>query len=1212
MIKNRTIVVILTTFIIIGLLNLLPAQTTGKEIISFDNGGGQPSVEIELFGASGTTSDSTTYFSIPIHKGKIQEASFKITCMPNIYGSSLFNPRLDVGIDGDFEWRFNGKGYGAVGYQNIFTTGFDRKMIAIGTKYINTGTSFYLPESAFVTDAEMEIVGGNLKYGEVYIAVVTSSGNIYYIKSNKDKTFGTPQLVGSVGSESYGIGMGDFDDDGDYDIIVNQGWWSSPTGNIYLFRQDGKTYNNFTQLSKPIGYTASGRNTDFAVGDFDNDKKLDFIESEMGSNFYFFKGHGNNNFTRSQILTSFAGGTPYEKDVADFDLDGNLDMVVGGTTPKNVYVYMGNGDGTFNKQPITVTSYTGSAWWTWGSESVVAGDFNQDGSADIIAKENNWDDNIYRYMKGNVDLKFKDPIDLPIQTDSWNPRAATFDFNVDGNLDIVTYDNSPSSGTIKVYWGNGNGNFNINPTIIGSVGWGIEGIATPPTVLLGGCNNLKIDIGQDGGEEDFSFTGPITKKELIPDAEHPNKFKNVLNGILSDPPESLRRITDEYGNTLLEIPIKFTADETGYVLLQNLSIRYSYTAKVDVNPNNGNLVNELNDLIPSDGQGEFRVYFCMKSDTPGKAKFSDLYIKFNEAPITKNIPDFSIDEGSDHPNLADLALYFNDDEELPEELKYSIISYTNSENIKVSIKDDHILSVNATKDPDWYGETHIVVGAKDRGKGITISNEFIVKVNPVNDPPRIGKKLGNIEMPPNSLSEKIDLDNKENRYFYDIDSSGLYFKVVIFDKDNSGKYDGYLKLTIDNDTNVLYIQSLDQSRSRIPVRIYCSDNIGIRNMNLTQLISNIPTYQHFIVNITQLKFGEKSTYPPVWKDIEDIMISEDDSKLDWINLNDFITDQDDRTEELIITVDSVTNSAYINVFIVTAKDKTKNILNIIPEHDYTGESLITLRVEDNDHNYALEQFIVKIIPKPDIPEINIISPSNNAIVSGLVTISGTAYDAENKLERVEIKIGTEDWLTADGLEYWSFEWDSTELTSTTGNIEIKARAFDKENSYSIYNSIILQVQNRNIDNDGDDIPDIYDACPNDPLNWEDSDGDGFGDNTDQFPNDPTQWQDIDGDGYGDNPSGRNFDQFPYDPTQWQDIDGDGLGDNPEGNNPDSDPNKPVQSKEDEKEKEFRIYTAENAPWIALAILFIIDLLIFTYYIINRKKIHIKKASEDHK
>jgi hypothetical protein len=1202
-------VVMLTFIIIIGLLNLLPGQTNGKEIISFDNGGGQPSVEIELFGDTGVSSDSTTYFSIPIHKGKIQEASFKITCMPNIYGSSLSNPRLDVGIDGDFEWRYEGRGYGAIGHQETFTTGFNRKMIAIGNKLTNTGTNIYLPESAFVTDAEMEIVGGNLKYGEIYIAVVTNNGNIYYIKSNKDKTFGPPQLVGSVGSNSYGIGMGDFDDDGDYDIIVNQGWWSSTVGNIYLFRQDGKTYNNFTQLSKPIGYTTTGRNTDFAVGDFDNDKKLDFIESEMGSNFFFFKGHGNNSFTRTQILSSFSGGTPYEKDVADFDLDGNLDMVVGGTNPKNVYIYMGNGDGTFNKQPISVTSYTGTATWTWGSESVIAGDFNQDGSADLIASEVNWEDNIYRYMKGNVDLNFKAPQDLSIPSDSWNPRAATFDFNLDGYLDIVTYDNSPSSGTVKVYWGSGNGNFNINPLEIGSIGWGIEGITAPPTVILGGCDNLKVDVGRDGGEEDFSFTGPISKKEQIPDAEHPNKFKNVLNGILSDPPETLRRVTDEYGNTLLEIPIKFSADEMGYVLLQNLSIRYTYTAQVDINPNNGNLVNELNDLIPSDGQGEFRVYFCLKSDTPGKAKFSDLYIKFNEAPITKTIPDFTIDEGTDHPNLANLALYFNDDEELPEELRYSIISYSNSDKIKVNIKNDHLLSVNATKDPDWSGEIRIIVAAKDLGKGITTSNEFMVRVNPVNDPPRVGNKIGNIEMLPNSISEKIDLDTKENKYFYDIDSSNMYFKAVIFDKDNSGKYDGYLQLPIDNDTNILYIHSLDQPRNRIPVRIYCSDDVGIRTMNLTQLTNNIPTYQHIIVNITKIGFGEKPTYPPVWKEIEDIIIPEDESKLDWINLNDYITDLDDPTEELFYTVESVSNSAYINVFIASSKDKTKNILNIIPEPNYAGEALVTLRVEDDDHNYAFERFTIKISPKPDIPEINIVSPSRNAIVSGLVTISGTAYDAEDELERIEIKVGASEWQTAEGLEYWHILWDSTELTTSVGKIEIRARAMDKDNSYSIYDSVILEVRNSNVDNDNDDIPDIYDACPNDPLNWVDSDGDGLGDNTDQFPFDPTQWQDIDGDGYGDNPSGIDYDQFPFDPTQWQDFDGDGYGDNPDGNNPDNDPNKPFQSEDDEKDTETRIYTAENAPWLALGILIIIDILIFGYFIINRKKIKEKKESE---
>ena len=68
--KNRRLFIIAMILFTLLIVNLIPGPTNGKEITNFDNGGGQPSVEIELSGGQGLHSDSTTYFSIPVHKGK--------------------------------------------------------------------------------------------------------------------------------------------------------------------------------------------------------------------------------------------------------------------------------------------------------------------------------------------------------------------------------------------------------------------------------------------------------------------------------------------------------------------------------------------------------------------------------------------------------------------------------------------------------------------------------------------------------------------------------------------------------------------------------------------------------------------------------------------------------------------------------------------------------------------------------------------------------------------------------------------------------------------------------------------------------------------------------------------------------------------------------------------------------------------------------------
>jgi len=81
-----------------------------------------------------------------------------------------------------------------------------------------------------------------------------------------------------------------------------------------------------------------------------------------------------------------------------------------------------------------------------------------------------------------------------------------------------------------------------------------------------------------------------------------------------------------------------------------------------------------------------------------------------------------------------------------------------------------------------------------------------------------------------------------------------------------------------------------------------------------------------------------------------------------------------------------------------------------------------------------------------------------------------------------------------------------------------------------------------LDTDGDGMPDINDAFPNDASETMDTDSDGVGDNADDFPNDDTETIDTDGDGVGD-----NADAFPSDPTRTEvdpnvDTDGDGVPD----------------------------------------------------------------------
>jgi len=90
-----------------------------------------------------------------------------------------------------------------------------------------------------------------------------------------------------------------------------------------------------------------------------------------------------------------------------------------------------------------------------------------------------------------------------------------------------------------------------------------------------------------------------------------------------------------------------------------------------------------------------------------------------------------------------------------------------------------------------------------------------------------------------------------------------------------------------------------------------------------------------------------------------------------------------------------------------------------------------------------------------LPLVFITEPYQNAVVSGLVVVKGTASD-NNVVDYVEVRVLPNIWEKANGYQNWAWAWNSSQ--DLNGRYTIEARSFDGFNFSEIY-SIEVEVTN---------------------------------------------------------------------------------------------------------------------------------------------------------
>ncbi len=275
-------------------------------------------------------------------------------------------------------------------------------------------------------------------------------------------------LGAGIGAVSGGNGVsgsawGDFDNDGDLDVIVTG--QVAPGVQTTLYRNNGGTFSAVTVSPSALLHVHSSA---VAWGDYDNDGDLDlFIAGYNGIAYMtLYRNDGASgggwNFTDvtppSFTPTLGAGSAAW----GDYDNDGDMDLAVNGfrsimVDPQTV-IYRNDG-GSLVQSGINNLAKGGMGTVTWG-------DLNNDGWLDLVVTGNNASafqggPSQFRVYRNNQNGTFT-------QSAAFNgigkSSVTLGDYNNDGKLDMVVSGIDASNIPFMLaYKGNGNATFTLDP-----------------------------------------------------------------------------------------------------------------------------------------------------------------------------------------------------------------------------------------------------------------------------------------------------------------------------------------------------------------------------------------------------------------------------------------------------------------------------------------------------------------------------------------------------------------------------------------------------------------------------------------------------------------------------------------------------------------------------------------------------------------------------
>ena len=257
--------------------------------------------------------------------------------------------------------------------------------------------------------------------------------------------------LGALNLAVAGCAYGDVDQDGDYDLFLND---ELNNGQLKLFLNDGA--GNFSNVTAThVANAPKSNQQDVVLFDVDNDFDLDCVNvgKSAGQQIYFNDGTGRFLTVTTSLLPA-GGSLTYEAEAADLDHDGDLDLAILSVSGTTDAVLRNNLIPTGNLSFSTLTSALTGGNGQDDNEWLFV-DSDNDGFLDLVngsltygAEKLYVNNGAFSFARQNGTAGFSPVTDPTLD-------VAVGDINGDGVFDILTAQGEFGNYTNRVYYGTG-------------------------------------------------------------------------------------------------------------------------------------------------------------------------------------------------------------------------------------------------------------------------------------------------------------------------------------------------------------------------------------------------------------------------------------------------------------------------------------------------------------------------------------------------------------------------------------------------------------------------------------------------------------------------------------------------------------------------------------------------------------------------------------